>query len=144
MTPLPPARTFEREQPVRVLVVDDHLILRSGLVEIINETHGLSVCGVAATSAEALQAAIDHQPDVVIIDISLGLESGLDLVGPIKERCPDAKVLMLSGYDDPQLATEARRVGASGYVVKGGATASLVSAVRRVAAGELHFTDPRE
>lgn len=139
MTHSTPAASFERERPVRVLVVDDHTILRSGLVEIINESAGLRVCGEAASSAEALLFAAAQQPDVVVIDVSLGLESGLDLVAPIKAACPASKVLMLSGHDEPQFADAARKAGALGYVVKGCATADLITALRRVAAGEPHF-----
>ncbi len=138
----PPSRgPFEPPRRTRVLVVDDHVVLREGLVEIIDESAGLKVCGEAANSAEALQVAAETQPDVVVIDVSLGLESGLDLVGPIKERCPDVRVLMLSGHDEPQFAEEAKRVGAMGYVVKGTSAASLVRALRRIAAGEPHFND---
>lgn len=129
---------------MRVLVVDDHLVLRSGLVEIINESAGLRVCGEAATSEDALRVAADTQPDVIIIDVSLGLESGLDLVAPIKAKCPAVKVLMLSGHDEPQFAIEAKRVGALGYVVKGSSASSLVKALRRVASGDTNFVDTRD
>jgi DNA-binding NarL/FixJ family response regulator len=128
----PPAR-------IRVLVVDDHAILRSGLVEIINECADLTVCAEASTSAAALAAVAEHRPDVVIVDVSLGLESGFDLVAPIAERCPSVRVLMLSGHDERQFAERARVAGAFGYVVKGSATASLLAAVRRVAAGDTWF-----
>lgn len=129
---------------MRVLVVDDHIVLRTGLVEIINESGGLRVCGEASTSAEALQVAADTQPDVVIVDVSLGLESGLDLVEPIRARCPNARVLMLSGHDEPQFAEQAKLVGAMGYVVKGSSAASLVQAVRRIAAGDPDFIAVRD
>jgi len=121
---------------VRVVVVDDHPIFRRGLVEALSEATGVTVCGEAGTVATALDAVVTQQPDVAIVDLSLGAESGLDLVSSLAKSHPDVRVLMLSGYDERVHADRALKAGALGYIMKDKAARELIAAVHRVAAGK--------
>jgi len=121
---------------LRVLVVDDHPIVRKGLVDLYNGAPGLSVCADTGTIADSLQALTSSQPHVAVIDLSLGKESGLDLVAAVAERYPDVRVLVLSGLDEDLYANRALEAGALGYIMKDQAPAELIAAVRRVAAGK--------
>ncbi|MGE0705657.1 MAG: response regulator, partial [Vicinamibacterales bacterium] len=129
-TPGPPSCTL------RILVVDDHPIVRKGLVDLFNGAPGLSVCADTGTIADSLQALTSSQADVAVIDLSLGKESGLDLVAAVAEQHPDVRVLVLSGLDEDLYATRALEAGALGYIMKDQAPAELIAAVRRVAAGK--------
>lgn len=120
---------------VRVLVVDDHPVVRKGLVEMFGEVPGFIVTGEAGTIAEALHAVAVDPPDVAIVDLTLGAESGLDLLASLAQHQPDVRVLVLSAHDERLYAERALKAGALGYVMKDHAAGELVEAVRRVADG---------
>ncbi len=128
-----PAKTAA---PVRVLIVDDHPVFRRGLVELINEAPDLTVCAEAETAAGALAAAKTRQPDVAMVDLSLGHESGLDLIASLVASQPDVRVLVVSGHDERVYADRALTAGALGYVMKDQPAEELLTAVRRVASGK--------
>ena len=126
---------------LRVLVVDDHPLFRKGLVDVLGDDAGLEVCAEAGTVADGLAAARGHRPDVAIVDLSLGDESGLDLITALLHTNGGIRVLVLSGHDERIHADRALRAGALGYIMKDKAAAELLGAVRRVAAGKAYVSE---
>jgi DNA-binding NarL/FixJ family response regulator len=122
----------------RVAVVDDHAIVRQGLVHLLNSTDCFTVCGEAATPAQAQQIIERTSPDCVIVDLSLGDASGLDLIERIKGKWPRLGILVLSMYDESLYAERSLRAGARGYIMKREAGDTLVEALHQVLAGEIY------
>jgi len=120
---------------VRIVVVDDHAVVRRGLVDLLNDEPGLEVCGESASIAEALAVVRTQHPDVAIVDLSLGSESGLDLVSALARGYKDLRLLVLSAHDERLFAERALRAGAHGYIMKAQPADALVQAVRQVADG---------
>jgi DNA-binding NarL/FixJ family response regulator len=127
-------------EPIRVLIADDHAILRRGLRDIIEETDDIRVVAEAESSAETLKSVRAQRCDVVLLDISMPDRNGIDTLGIIKKEHPAVAVLMLSTYPENQYAIRALRAGASGYLTKQSAPAQLVSAIRQVALGKKFVT----
>jgi DNA-binding NarL/FixJ family response regulator len=127
---------------IRVLVVDDHPLVRQGLEHLINQAVDLVTCGLAADAAQALVLADEASPDVIVVDLSLGGDSGLDLIGELVRRSPAVPVLALSMLDETVYAERALRAGARGYVMKGEETDEVLAAIRSVHAGE-RYLGPR-
>jgi DNA-binding NarL/FixJ family response regulator len=125
---------------IRVLIADDHAILRRGLRQIIEETEDLSVVGEAESSAEALSQIRTQPCDVVLLDISMPDRNGMDTLAIIAKDHPKMAVLMLSTHPENQYAVRALRAGAAGYLTKQSAPAQLVNAIRRVATGKKFVT----
>jgi DNA-binding NarL/FixJ family response regulator len=137
----PQHRSLSAKSPgggVRVVVVDDHPIFRKGLVEALRAEPELEICGEADTVATALDAVAAHHPHVAIVDLSLGNESGLDLVSALARVEPAVHVLVISGHDERLHAHRALRAGALGYIMKDKPASELATAVRRVAAGQVY------
>jgi len=126
----------------RVLIVDDHPIVRQGLVRLIELQTDLCVCGEAANAPEALRAIETLKPDVAVVDLSLdkGL-SGIELIKDIKTRFSKLPVLVLSMYDENVFAERTLRAGAKGYVMKEEASETMLTAIRRVANGKIYLSD---
>ncbi len=124
------------EPPVRVLLVDDHAVLRSGLRLLLEREEGLEPVGEAGSAEEALRALPRLTPDVVVIDIEMPGIGGLEGVTKIRERAPDAHLLVLSMHDQARDVRRAFDAGAHGYLPKAAADEDLVRAIRAVAAGE--------
>lgn len=120
---------------IRVLVADDHAIVRRGLRELLGETPDVEVAAEAATSAEALECVRRQPLDVVVLDLSLPGRGGLDLLADIKAERAELPVLILTVHPEDQYAVRALKAGASGYITKESAPEVLVDAVRRAAAG---------
>ena len=120
---------------IRIVLVDDHAVVRSGLRLLLEVEADLVVLGEAGNAREAVFEVRAHAPDVVLLDVVLPGESGIDVIPKLLHEAPDAKVLMLSMQDDPNYVREAFAAGASGYVLKEAADAEVVDAVRQVAAG---------
>jgi len=125
----------------KALLVEDHPIVRNGLARLIEEQSDLTVCGEAESAAEALKAVDQLHPDVVIVDISLGDSSGLELIKDIKARYDHLPVLVLSMHDESLYAERALRAGAKGYIMKEEATETVVTALRRVLNGDIWVSD---
>jgi len=126
----------------KVLLVDDHPVVRRGLAELIDQEPDLAVCGEAEDASEALKAIARSQPDVAIIDISLSKDmSGIELIKNIKVRFPKLTVLVLSMHDETVFAQRALRAGARGYIMKEQAMETVLTAVRQVLDGELYVSE---
>ena len=125
-------------EPIRVLVADDHAVVRAGLKLLLDAEEDIEVVGEAGSGAEAIRLARSLKPDVVLMDVVMPGMSGLEATGPVLEAAPDATVLVLSMQDDPRYVREAFAAGASGYVLKEAADTEVVQAVRDVAAGNLY------
>ena len=121
---------------IRVLVVDDHAVVRSGLRRVLDAADDIETVGEAATAERAIFEAMEHKPDVVLMDVTMPGGSGVDALPALLQSVPDTRVLMLSMHDDPAYVRAAFEAGASGYVLKEAADSEVVSAVRAVASGE--------
>jgi two-component system, NarL family, response regulator NreC len=120
---------------IQVVVVDDHAVVRSGLRLLLAAEGDLEVVGEAGDAREAVFEVRAHKPDVILLDVVMPGESGIEAVPKLLREAPDAKVLVLSMQDDPNYVREAFAAGASGYVLKEAADAEVVDAIRQVAAG---------
>jgi two-component system, NarL family, response regulator NreC len=121
---------------IRVLVVDDHAVVRAGLRRLLDAEPDIETVGEAPTAERAVFEAIEQRPDVVLMDLVMPGSGGIDGMPPLLRAVPDARVLVLSMQDDPRYVREAFEAGASGYVLKEAADTEVVAAVRAVAAGE--------
>jgi two-component system, NarL family, response regulator NreC len=120
---------------VRILIVDDHAVVRSGLRLLLQAEEGLEPVGEAGTAREAVFEARELKPDVILMDVVMPDGNGLDVIPTLLRERPETKVLMLSMQDDPQYVRQAFAAGASGYVLKEAADTEVVAAVREVARG---------
>jgi two-component system response regulator NreC len=123
------------KQPVRVLIVDDHGIVRSGLRLLLDADPALEVVGEAGDGAEAVLQSRSLRPDIVLMDVVMPGESGIGVTRRLLDERPEAKVLVLSMQDDPRYVREAFDAGARGYVLKDAVDSELVQAIGEVAAG---------
>lgn len=128
------------QQQVRVLIVDDHPFMRRGLAQTINDMSDMVVCGEASDKAEGLQKVEELNPDLVVIDISLGDGSGIELIKEIKSRWPNTKMLVSSMHDESLFAERAIRAGALGFVNKGESSDIFVDALRKVKDGNTYLS----
>jgi len=124
----------------KVLIVDDHPIVRHGLGELIARQGDLEVVGEAADVSEALRQIETNRPDVAVIDISLGGENGIELIERIKALYPEVKTLVSSMHDEKTFAGRALRAGALGYINKRESIRKVVDAVRQVLRGEIYLS----
>jgi two-component system response regulator NreC len=131
---------------IRVVLADDHAVLRTGLAMLLNAQTDLEVVGEAGSGAEAIALARDAKPEVVVMDLTMGRDSGLDVIAAIRRLQPSSYVLVLSMHRDVSYVRAALAAGASGYVAKSVADAELLTAVRAVAKGrtfvDLAIDDP--
>jgi DNA-binding NarL/FixJ family response regulator len=125
----------------KILVVDDHAFIRQGLRDFIERETDLAVCGEAVGRVEALQRCEESRPDLVLIDLSLGTDSGLDLVKDIAVRFPGLKMLILSMQDEMLYAERVLRAGAAGYISKDTHPDQLINAVRCVLGGGVYASE---
>jgi DNA-binding NarL/FixJ family response regulator len=126
---------------VRLLIADDHGVVRGGLRLLLDRQPDMEVVAEAADGAEALAEALAHQPDLAILDVAMPRLTGLQATREIKALAPDVDVLILSMHDDERYLFEALKAGASGYVLKQKADQDLVDAVRAVGRGESFLTN---
>jgi two-component system response regulator NreC len=120
---------------IRVLIVDDHAVVRSGLRHVLEAESDIEVVGEASDMSEAVLEARAQKPDVVLMDVVMPGASGIEATPAVLKEAPAAKVLVLSMQDDPRYVREAFSAGASGYVLKEAADTEVVGAVREVAGG---------
>ena len=137
MSPIPQTGSNRK----KVLIVDDHPLLRDGLAKVINQQADLMVCGEAANARAGLAAVAKHHPDVAIVDLSLEEGNGLDLIKDIHAREPKLPVLVLSMHPENLYAERAVRAGARGYVMKHEPVAQVIAALRKVLAGGMALSD---
>ena len=126
---------------IRVLIVDDHAIVRSGLRHVLDAEEGIEVVGEAGDAQHAVFETRAQKPDVVLMDVVMPGKSGIEAIPEVLKDAPDAKVLVLSMQDDPRYVREAFAAGAAGYILKEAADTDVVAAVREVAAGG-HYVHP--
>jgi DNA-binding NarL/FixJ family response regulator len=127
---------------IRVLVADDHAIVRSGIRHVLEGEPGFSVVGEASNGAEAIALAAELLPDVAVLDISMPGVSGLQAARELLRECPDTRVLILSMHDNTEYVLESLKAGVHGYLLKDSAAAELGAAVRAVCRGESYFSPP--
>lgn len=124
---------------VRVLVADDHTIVRQGLVGILTASDEVEVVGEAADGAEAVEKATKLKPDVVVLDVSMPHLSGLEAARRIHEALPATRILVLTMHDDEEYVLKMVRAGASGYLLKDSAGSELIAGIRALKAGKVYF-----
>jgi DNA-binding NarL/FixJ family response regulator len=124
----------------RVLIVDDHPLMRQGLAQLINQQPDLAICGEAEDAPQALRQTSELKPDVVIVDLSLKGLDGIELIKSLRLQYAQLPVLVLSMHDEALYAERALKAGAWGYIMKQEATNQVLSALRRVLAGEIHVS----
>jgi NarL family two-component system response regulator LiaR len=122
--------------PIRVLLVDDHAVVREGLRLVLGQEEGLAVVGEAADPREAVELSRRQQPDVVVMDIGLGNDDGVGTIAAILAQAPDTRILVLTMFHDPETLRQCLLAGAAGFVVKGASAAEVVDAIRAVHRGE--------
>jgi two-component system, NarL family, invasion response regulator UvrY len=127
-------------QKIRVLIADDHAIIRQGLKQILSDTEDLEVVAEADGGVKALQVLRNTQCDVVLMDVSMPDRNGIDTLKLVKKEFPRLPVLILSMHPEEQYAVRALRAGAAGYLSKQGAPEQLVTAIRQVSAGKKYVS----
>ena len=128
-------------QTTRILLVDDHPIVRDGLADAINQEPGMAVCAVAEDRHEALRAAEVARPELMVIDLMLKSSSGLELIKDVHARWPRLPILVVSMQDEHRYAERALRAGARGYITKQQATRNILVAIRKVLSGEIYLSE---
>ena len=126
---------------IKVLLVDDHPVVRQGLARLINDEPDLTVCGEADNAATALELIAKECPGLAIIDISMKGTDGIELLKELRTRCPAMPALVLSMYDESLYAERVLRAGGRGFVTKDEAAEKLMTAIRRVLAGEVYVSE---
>jgi len=130
-----------RKGKARVLLVDDHPILRKGLAQMINMEQDLTVCGEAEDAGKAFELVGTLQPDVAVVDISLKTGNGIELVKNVKARYPELPILVLSMHDESLYAERALRAGAKGYIMKRETTRKVIEGIRQILDGKVFVSD---
>lgn len=126
---------------IRILLVDDHEIVREGVQRLLEGQSDMTVVGSFGDPGEAIRFAAREQPDVAVVDISMPSASGIDLARQLRDAAPDTQLLVLSMHSNPEYVRQALLAGALGYVAKESAGAVLVEAVRRVQSGQRYLSD---
>jgi len=126
-------------EPIRVLVVEDHNVVRQGLVALLNVAEGLEVVGEAADGIEAIAQFRKHQPAVTLIDLRLPRMGGVDAITRIRREWPQARFIVLTTYDGDEDIYRALKAGAKAYLLKGMTSEELLTAIRAVHAGKSHI-----
>lgn len=127
-------------EPYRVLIVDDHEVVREGMRLLIDAAPDLRVCAEAADASQARRAIAEQHPDLAVIDLSLGEGTGLELVRWIKLNCPNMSAVVASMHEEKLYGVRALRAGARGYVAKSRPARTILDAIRQVLMGELYFS----
>ncbi|GAC1424938.1 MAG: response regulator transcription factor [Ktedonobacteraceae bacterium] len=125
------------QQPnIRVLVVDDHEVVRKGICSVISESEDFTVVGQANTGATAITLAIHLQPDIVLLDVFLGTTNGLDIAQQLQRACPETRIAIFTGMVDDEQLFRAMRIGVHGYLQKSAPLSDLLAALRAIYRGE--------
>ncbi len=134
--PVPDHQNENPPMSIRVVLADDHAVVRQGIRDFLEESGEIRIVGEASTGEEAWRLVEAERPDVVILDVRMPEASGLEVTRRIRQRWPNMGVLILSAYDDDPFVMAALQAGANGYVLKTASAAELVAAVRAVSAGQ--------
>ena len=126
---------------IKVLIVDDHPVVRDGLTSLINHESDLYVCGETGEARQALKLITELKPDVVIVDITLGDSDGIELTKDIKARYPRLPVIVLSMHDESIYAERVLHAGARAYLMKDAVSEKIITAIRTVLSGEVYVSD---
>ncbi len=127
---------------IRILVADDHVVVRRGLVSMLVPSHGMEVIGEADDGLEVVEMARTLNPDVILMDMVMPGQSGVEAIKSIKVKNPDARILVLTSFGEEDKIAAAIRAGALGYLLKDSSSADLLQAIRNVAAGQLSLPQP--
>jgi DNA-binding NarL/FixJ family response regulator len=127
-------------QPWRVLLADDHVLVRAGIRTLLDQLSRVTVVAEASDGREALQLAAKHQPDLAIMDIAMPVLNGIDATTRLRRQFPGLRVLVLSMHANEEYVQQAFRAGASGYLLKKSAVAELEAAIRAVQAGDVYLS----
>jgi DNA-binding NarL/FixJ family response regulator len=130
---------MSNDGPIRIVVADDHPVVRAGLVALLRSIPGLDVVGEATDGAAAVEAAAEFRPDVILMDVRMPGMDGIEATRRIRDRTPQSRVLILTMHDDDATVFTAMKAGAQGYLLKEAEQDHIVRAVRGVVAGEAIF-----
>jgi two-component system NarL family response regulator len=128
-----------KKETIRVLIVEDHNVVRQGLVALLNVVEGLEVVGEAADGVEAIAAYRKSRPDITLVDLRLPKLSGVEVIQRIRMEAPHARLIVLTTYDGDEDIYRALKAGAKGYLLKGMTTQELIATIREVHAGRAHI-----
>ena len=124
----------------KIVIVDDHPIVREGFSKLINSESDLEVAGTAEDATEALALMEKERPDVAMIDLSLKESSGIELIKDLQASCPEVRILVVSLHDEEMYAERALRAGAKGFIMKAEAVDDIITAVKKVSCGEIYLS----
>lgn len=131
---------MSQEQPIKIVIADDHEIVRQGVRNLIENEPGMELCGEATVGRDAVELVLRVEPDMVILDISMPGLNGIEATRQILKQRPQTKVLMFTMHDAEQLVLEVFNAGAHGYLLKSDAGRHLVTAIKTVASGSRYFS----
>lgn len=126
---------------IRLLIVDDHPVVRQGLADVFERTEDIQVVGLASDGVEAVTMSLKHEPDIVLMDLSMPNMDGMDATRFLLKSCPDTRVLMLTSFSGKERVKEALRSGAVGYLLKDTPTEELIAGVRNAVKHGRRFRD---
>lgn len=124
---------------IRILIADDHGVLRAGLRSLLNAEPDFTVVGEAGDSRQAIQLAQELHPDILLLDLSMPDAGGIEVTRQVKRACPDTRILILTMHEDESLLQEAIQAGAAGYIIKRAAEPELINAVHAIWRGDLYI-----
>lgn len=130
--------SMAKDQPIRILSVDDHLLLREGIAAVLEDQADMMLVGQAANGRDAIEAFRQHQPDVTLMDLRMPDMSGIKAIAAIRAEFPSARIIVLTTYAGDVQAVEALRAGASGYLLKNMLRKELLQTIRAVHSGRRH------
>jgi two-component system nitrate/nitrite response regulator NarL len=136
------SETDKSSAPIRILIVDDHLVVRAGLHMLIENHPGMTVVAMASNRAEAMELAAKDSPNLILLDLDLRGESALTFLSQLRETTPNAQILVLTGLRDTDAHRQAVQLGAMGVVLKEHAPDVLIKAIEKVHAGEISLDRP--
>lgn len=139
MTSIP---TNKGASKAKILIVDDHAIVREGVAQLVNREPDLDICYEVGDAESALHIIAERRPALAIVDVSLGSVSGFELIRKIRQKAFELPILVVSMHDEAHYAERALRAGAQGYLMKREATGKLIAAIRQLLHGEIYLSEP--